>query len=60
MNFNVENINNMCRFINKLTFKQNFRREGIIIHLNGTETQYVEVAEEFLCPELKDLTFSKD
>ena len=50
----------MLLFINKLTFKQNLRREGIIIHLNGTETQYVEVAEEFLCPELKDLTFSTD
>lgn len=60
VNSNEENNRNVCRFINKLPFKQNFRTEGIIFHLNGTETQYIVIAEEFLFPELWDSIFLRD
>lgn len=43
VNFNEENIGNIYRFINKLPFLNQNKKEGIIFHLNGTETEYIAV-----------------
>lgn len=52
VNFNEENFGHIYRFINKLPFLNQNKKEGVTLHLNGTETQYIAVAEEFLFPEL--------
>lgn len=61
MNFNEEDIEDVHVFMNNMPLKKiQSKREGIIFHLNGTETQYVVVAEEFFLPELKDSNCIRD
>lgn len=61
VNFNEEDIEDIHVFMNNMPLKKiQSKREGIIFHLNGTETQYIVVAEEFFLPELKDSNCIRD